>query len=255
MNKYYKIKGYEDYYITKSGKIYSALTKKILKQDTSSRGYCKVSLADRRLGKFIHLSVHRLVAVQFLPNPNNLPEVNHKDGNHNNNSVYNLEWCTREYNQRHAIENNLYRIEEDSPRAKLTKDQVIAIYKEWENNKNKRSIASKYNVSDALIGEIIRGVRWSRTYEEYYGHKSLYKKPKRKRVSITQVYKILDLYYNHHKNTVEIEKDMNVCNSYIGQIVKGNRYPECYNKFMQEINSSLDNQQPNLRVIREVQRL
>ena len=189
-----------------------------MKQDTSSRGYYKVTLADRRLGRFVHLLVHRLVAVQFLPNPNNLPEVNHKDGNHSNNSVYNLEWCTREYNQRHAVENNLYKIEEDSPRAKLTKEQVISIYKEWETNKNKRSIASKYNVSDALIGEIVRGVRWSRTYEEYYGRKSSYKKPKRKKVSITQVYKILDLYYNQHKNTIEIEKDMNVCNSYIGLV-------------------------------------
>lgn len=255
MDKYYKIKGYEDYYITKSGKIYSTLTNKLLKYDKSYRGYCKVALIDRRLGRFVRIFVHRLVATQFIPNPNNLPEVNHKDGNHSNNSVCNLEWCTREYNQRHAIKNNLYKIEEDSPRAKLTKEQVISIYKEWETNKNKKAISRKYNVSDALIGEIVRGVRWSRTFEEYYGYKSSYIKPKRKRLSEEQIYSILTLHYIHHKNTIEIEKELNISNGYIGQIIRGIRYPEYYRKFMQEINISLDNQQPNPRVIGEVQRL
>lgn len=255
MDKYYKIKGYEDYYITKSGKVYSTLSNKELKYDTSYRGYCKVKLMDRRLGKFIGIFVHRLVATQFIPNPRHLPEVNHKDGNHANNSVYNLEWCTSEYNHRHAVENGLYKIEEDNPRAKLTKEQVLAIYKEWETNKNKKSIAIKYNVSDALIGEIVRGVRWSRTFEEYYGYKPDYKKPKRKHLTSKQIYQILDLYYNQHKNTIQIEKEMNVSNSYVGAIVKGIRYSEYYNKFMQEINNSLDNQQPNLGVTKEVQRL
>lgn len=43
-------------------------------------------------------AVHRLVAQEFISNPNNLPEVNHKDDNHSNNNVNNLEWCSRLYN-------------------------------------------------------------------------------------------------------------------------------------------------------------
>lgn len=247
MDKYYKIKGYEDYYITKSGKIFSSLTNKELKYNRSQTGhYCKVRLMDRRLGRFINLSVHRLVAIQFLPNPRNLPQVNHKDGNHANNSVYNLEWCTAEYNRRHALENRLYKIEEDSPSAKLTKEQVINIYKDWETCKHKTTLAKKYNVSDSLIGEIVRGVRWSRTYEEYYGVKSTYKKPKRKKLYREDIKTILKLYYIDKKNNTQIEKLTGVTNGYISKIVRGIVYPELVNSIILEIRKELDNQQPNL---------
>lgn len=246
MNKYYKIKGYEDYFITKSGKIFSTLSNKELKYDRSCHGYCKVKLMDRRLGKFITLQVHRIVANQFIPNPRNLPEINHKDGNHSNNSVYNLEWCTAEYNHRHAVENNLYKIEEDSPRAKLTKEQVLSIYKEFESCKSKTTIAKRYNVSDALIGEIVRGVRWSKTYKEYYGKPSEYKKPKRKKLSEDTIRSIIWKYYIEHKNIIIIEKETGVTNGYVSKIVRGIVYPKQVNAYLLEIKKRLDNQQPNL---------
>lgn len=113
-----------------------------------------------------------------------------------------MEWCTAEYNRRHALENRLYKVEEDSPRAKLTKEQVINIYKDWETCKTKTILAKKYNVSDTLIGEIVRGVRWSKTYEEFYGTKSTYKKPKRKKLSVDTIKSILKYYYIDKLNTV-----------------------------------------------------
>lgn len=255
MNKYYKIKGYEDYFTTKSGKIFSTLSNKELKYDRSCHGYCKVKLMDRRLGRFITLQVHRIVANQFIPNPRNLPEVNHKDGNYANNSVYNLEWCTSEYNHRHTVENNLYKVEEDSPRAKLTKEQVLSIYKEFESCKNKTIIAKRYNVSNALIGEIVRGVRWSKTYKEYYGKPSEYKKPKRKKLSQQELRSILWKYFIEHKNNITIEKETGVTNGYISKIVRGIVYPKEVNAYLLEIKKKLDNQQPNLQINREVQRL
>lgn len=255
MDKYYKIKGYEDYYITKSGKIYSTFLKRELKYDKSSKGYCRVKLMDRRLGKFVGLFVHRLVALQFLKNPRNLPEVNHKDGNHSNNNVNNLEWCTAEYNRRHALENGLVPRGEKNPRAKLTEEQVIQIYKEWESCKNKCTIAKKFNVSDALIGEIVRGIRWSKVYERYYGFKSSHKKGKRKRLTLSDIKKILYKYFVELKNMVEIEKETNISNGYISTIVRGIKYPKEVNMLLLEIKEELDNQQPNLEVTGEVQRL
>lgn len=60
-------------------------------------GYLQVTF--RMNGKCIHRKVHRMVAETFIPNPNNLPEINHKDNDRTNNCVSNLEWCTRSYNR------------------------------------------------------------------------------------------------------------------------------------------------------------
>lgn len=64
------------------------------------KGYLRLRL--QFAGKRYTLRVHRAVAMAFLPNPNNLPQVNHKDGNKKNNCVENLEWCSNAENQRHS---------------------------------------------------------------------------------------------------------------------------------------------------------
>lgn len=74
----------------------------ILSQDVSS-GYCRVSLSvSEKKNHRKHFSVHRLVALAFIPNPDNLPCVNHKDENKQNNAVSNLEWCTHKYNSNYG---------------------------------------------------------------------------------------------------------------------------------------------------------
>lgn len=69
---------------------------KILKQWINKNGYLRVAF--RKDSKLVNKPVHRLIAQTFIPNPDNLPQVNHKDCNPQNNSVSNLEWCTPEYN-------------------------------------------------------------------------------------------------------------------------------------------------------------
>ena len=83
--------------------------------------------------------VHRLVAKHFVPNPDNLPEVNHIDGNTLNNTANNLEWCTRKYNAQHASANGIlskaHEFESGSkhPRAKsvLQKTKDGKLVREW----------------------------------------------------------------------------------------------------------------------------
>ena len=65
-------------------------------------GYLRINLVDDA-GRKKSFLVHRVVASKFVDNPNDLPEVNHKDGDKTNNNVCNLEWCTRSENMRHRI--------------------------------------------------------------------------------------------------------------------------------------------------------
>lgn len=76
---------------------------RILKPHKNHDGYLMVDL--RSPGKRRGISVHRLVAQAFIPNPNNLPQVNHRDEDKTNNHVDNLEWCTNEYNSNYGTRN------------------------------------------------------------------------------------------------------------------------------------------------------
>lgn len=69
---------------------------RILKQQVLPNGYMQVPLSVN--GKTVHRYVHRIEAASFIPNPDNLPEVNHKDNDRTNNAISNLEWCTSQYN-------------------------------------------------------------------------------------------------------------------------------------------------------------
>lgn len=78
---------------------------RVLRQVRSKDGYATVQIfKDSKPHTF---KVHRLVATAFISNQDNLPEVNHIDGNKTNNTVENLEWCTKSHNMRHAYENGL----------------------------------------------------------------------------------------------------------------------------------------------------
>lgn len=85
---------------------------KVLKQGTNHKGYPIVYLS--KDGKQKTITVHRLVALTFIENPLNLPQVNHIDGDKTNNHVSNLEWCDNSYNQIHAHKTGLFPRYEDT---------------------------------------------------------------------------------------------------------------------------------------------
>lgn len=94
------------YYVSDTGLIKNNKDK-LLTPRPNKKGYLRVDLWKNNKKK--HYRVHRLVAMAFIPNPQNKPQVNHKDGNKQNNCVDNLEWCTNEENRKHAIANGLVR--------------------------------------------------------------------------------------------------------------------------------------------------
>lgn len=97
MREWREVAGYEGLYlVSDDGFVKNEISGEILKMYISPTGYARVSLS----GKVV--SLHRIVANAFIPNLENKPCVNHKDGNKLNNSVNNLEWCSHSENERHS---------------------------------------------------------------------------------------------------------------------------------------------------------
>ena len=106
------IENYENYQVSNFGRIKSLeridnnnhlVKERILKQSTNKYGYQRIQLC--KDGKPKIFSVHRLVAMAFIPNPNNYEQVNHKDECKTNNHVDNLEWCTAKFNSNYGTRN------------------------------------------------------------------------------------------------------------------------------------------------------
>ena len=149
---YVDIPGYEGYQVSNYGRVRNKKTGKILKPYITNKGYYTVGFWTD--GKKKRLSIHRLVAKAFLPNPNNLPEVNHINGCKTDNSVCNLEWASGRNNVLHAYRTKLRK-------TKLSEIQVAEIKNLIKQGLTQREIASKYNVSHSTISEINRCKIWA----------------------------------------------------------------------------------------------
>lgn len=122
------IEEFPNYEITIDGKIRHIKKKKIRKISKGARGYPVVSM--RKDGKSYLRTIHVLIARTFIPNPDNKTQVNHIDGDKENYSIDNLEWCTPRENVLHARRTGLQKSDGDKRVAQYTKDgEFVATYK------------------------------------------------------------------------------------------------------------------------------
>ena len=155
------VKDYEGFYkVSNLGRVKSLYfgIERILKPSIDTSEYPHVTLSKDSKRKIAR--IHVLVAQAFIPNPENKPEVNHKDGNKLNCNVDNLEWVTKSENQNHAVRTGLQKSGADSPKAKFTEEQIREIRKtcilgDKENGIN--ALARKYGVRKSVIGKIVHG--------------------------------------------------------------------------------------------------
>lgn len=170
MEKIKRVKNYEKLYsVTSSGNIIANRKviignngAKILKEETILKPaldgkYLFVVLQNKGIKK--HKKVHRLVAENFIPNPDNKPIVNHKDGNKLNNAVENLEWVTASENSQHAVDNGLRKYNSISGElgglAKISNEQVIIIRDRYSLGETSRKLGQEFGVDKSTILKIV----------------------------------------------------------------------------------------------------
>lgn len=137
------IPDYENYLVDENGNVFSKNIGRYLKQRTNEKGYKYVSLSKNDVKR--KWFIHRCVACAFLPNPLNLPQINHKDENKQNNHLSNLEWCDNRYNQMYgnARKNRIKKI--------IGRKVPDDVKKKIALNQPKRKEVAQYDLEGSLI--------------------------------------------------------------------------------------------------------
>lgn len=162
--------GYEgSYEISDFGKVRSITRKcgeritngKILNERLNKKGYPEVFFHSKEK-KNLARNPHRLVAETFIPNPNNLPQVNHINGIKTDNKVKNLEWVNNSMNQLHAYALGLQpsRKGENNSNTKLTNNIVTTIKEKYNSGLNIKYISENMNINLSILRQIIYGRTW-----------------------------------------------------------------------------------------------
>lgn len=155
-------------FVSNQGRILSLLSGKprIIKTQKDAKGYQRFRISVN--GKKTTFKLHREVAKAFIPNPNNLPQVNHIDGNKSNNKADNLEWTTSKENCHHAIKNGLW--ENVIKEIEKRKKPIIGYHNNESIRFNCIADAEKYigsgNITSVLKGRRTHAKGWTFEYEK-----------------------------------------------------------------------------------------
>jgi len=154
-----KMDGYENYIITTTGDIINTNTSHMMKKQINNCGYYRVELS--KAGKAKKIFVHRLVASAYIPNKDNLPQVNHIDGDKLNNAVDNLEWCTASYNHKHSFKYLGRHVTKcfdlENGKTKIKKEDIPRLI-EKKKTTTYRNMAMDLGVHPKYLSLLLRGV-------------------------------------------------------------------------------------------------
>lgn len=141
-------KGYEEkYQVSNLGRVWSVKRQNYLTPHIHTKGYLQVTMMAKN-GKRKQEFIHRLVALAFIDNPNNLPQVNHKDENKTNNTVENLEWMTCKDNINYGSHNERVSNSNKQPVRCIELDKVF---------ESKTQASNETNISIASISRVCSG--------------------------------------------------------------------------------------------------
>lgn len=154
------IPGYPGYCVSRDGRVWSDISGRFLTPQVHRRGYLFVPLK-LQTGKQRNRYIHRLVALTYIPNPENKPQVNHIDGDKKNNHWSNLEWVSNLENAHHAIENNLM------PHNVVSEKQVHDICEKLEQGISVMKISKDTGIPYFTISAIRLGRNWKHISSQY----------------------------------------------------------------------------------------
>lgn len=158
---------FNKYEITKDGRVINKKLNREVSQRQSDFGYKVVCLSDNN-SKPCHVKVHRLVASKWIPTDSEDLEVNHIDGNKNNNFYLNLEWVTSKENKEHGWKLGLYSHQADKHYlAKLSNEDVHGICKMLQDGCRIKEISKIYNTTKDVVNNIRSGRSWKSVSSQY----------------------------------------------------------------------------------------
>jgi hypothetical protein len=234
------IKGYEGFYqVSNLGNVksldrktlyqYKWIKGKILKP-SDNKGYLRVCLQKNSDKSWKY--IQRLVGEAFIPNPNNLPEINHKNLIKSDNYVENLEWSTKQDNMDHAVRNGVILSGENANTAKLTWDKV-RIIREWyleDKSSTGRGLGKIFGVSKHAINSLLKNEFW---YDEEYQKivdsqvfrdrlKTATCKGELQGRSKLKTWQVLEIRIRHSQGEgpTDLADEFNVSKGHIGMIVR-----------------------------------
>jgi hypothetical protein len=156
MEIYKEIQGFKRIYtISNKGNVKNIKTGKILKPGKHTQGYMQIGLSINNKSKTF--KIHRLIAFYFIPNPYNLPSINHIDGDKTNNNIKNLEWCTTSQNNQHAYNLGLRFMTKKN--LEIISKKVIDIT----SNKVYSSVKEVAKIHNLVYGSLVNKLNGKRT--------------------------------------------------------------------------------------------